>query len=178
MLPSSMLRPRDVFVALELLAASDPQRSYEQLERDIGLRASALHRSVQRLRDAGLVTPQRVVRSADLLDFLVYGVRYAFYVLPGPPTRGVPTARAAPPLVRHFTDTGEIPVWPDPTGATRGFAVKPLDPLVPRAARRNARVYELLALVDAIRLGRPRERNLAVEELRSRVPRASPERAA
>jgi DNA-binding transcriptional ArsR family regulator len=178
MVPYGMLRPRDVFVAFELLLAPDPQASFGQLERDIGLRASAIHRSVQRLRDAGLVTPKRVIRSADLFDFLVFGVRYAFYVLPGPPTRGMPTAHAAPPLVRHFTDTGDVPVWPDPDGTTRGFAVDPLDPLVPRAARRNAKIYELLALVDAIRLGRPRERNLAVEELRTRMRHVSPERAA
>jgi hypothetical protein len=35
----------------------------------------------------------------------------------------------------------------------------------PAAARNDARLYELLALVDAVRLGRPRERRVATDLL-------------
>ena len=47
-----------------------------------------------------------------------------------------------------------------------------MDPLffnVPYAARRDQQLYELLALVDALREGRARERNLAVTELGRRL---------
>jgi hypothetical protein len=40
---------------------------------------------------------------------------------------------------------------------------------VPAAARRNSALYDLLALVDALRIGRARERNLAEKELTVRL---------
>jgi hypothetical protein len=47
--------------------------------------------------------------------------------------------------------------------------LKPLHPAVPDAARRDNRLWELLALVDAIRIGNARERNLAGRELKKRL---------
>ena len=160
-----MLQSRDVFVALSLHVLADPAKSFERLESEVGLSASTLHRSVHRLRAAGLVTRERVVRRADLMDLIVYGVRYVYYVEPGALTRGLPTAHAAPPLNQTLTQSSTVPVWPDSHGVVRGFAVEPLDKAVPAAVRRNPKLYELLALVDAIRIGQPRERNLAVEHL-------------
>jgi hypothetical protein len=55
---------------------------------------------------------------------------------------------------------------------TRRGILRLLEPLyrsVPNAARADKQLYELLALVDAIRSGRARERELAVKELRSRL---------
>jgi hypothetical protein len=40
---------------------------------------------------------------------------------------------------------------------------------VPEAARQDERLWELLALVDAIRIGNARERSLAVRELKKRL---------
>jgi hypothetical protein len=40
---------------------------------------------------------------------------------------------------------------------------------VPQAALEDKRLYELLALVDALRDGRARERELAVKELTKRL---------
>ena len=45
----------------------------------------------------------------------------------------------------------------------------PLYKSVPQAARRDSRLYELLALVDAIRSGQGRARDLAVAELHARL---------
>ena len=58
-----------------------------------------------------------------------------------------------------------VPVWPDPHGSTKGVTVEPLYKTVTGAVRRDSRLYALLALTDAIRLGQPRERNLAAELL-------------
>lgn len=164
-----MLQSRDVFVALKLHLTPDPSISFERLGREIGLSASTLHRSVTRLMDAGLLTRQREVRRLDLRDLLLHGVRYVYYVKLGEPTRGVPTAFAASPLDEIVSAGGEIPVWPDPEGSARGYALEPLDERVPEAARRDSRLYELLALVDAIRIGRPREYALAAKELSLRL---------
>ena len=161
------------FVALK----PDPTLSFERLGGKIGLSASTLHRSVTRLIDAGLLTHQREVRRRDLRDLLLHGVRYVYYVKPGEPTRGVPTAFATSPLDKIVSAGDSIPVWPDPEGSARGYAVEPLDERVPEAARRDPGLYELLALVDAIRIGRPREHALAAQELSLRLtPTAGPER--
>jgi len=80
------------------------------------------------------------------------------------------TGYAAPPLSKHFTSAGEpSPVWPDAQGEVRGSAFSPLYGLAPRAARADPQLYELLVLIDAIRGGRTRERELAIAELRKRL---------
>ena len=45
----------------------------------------------------------------------------------------------------------------------------PLYPTVIQVIQSDASMYELLALVDAVRVGRARERNLAMELLRERL---------
>jgi hypothetical protein len=51
----------------------------------------------------------------------------------------------------------------------RGYSFTPLHKNVPQAALEDKRLYELLALVDALRDGRARERELAVKELTKRL---------
>jgi hypothetical protein len=59
-------------------------------------------------------------------------------------------------------------VWPHKDGTVRGVAFYPLYPTVPDAANNNPALYELLALVDAVRGGNMRERALAIVELDKR----------
>lgn len=54
-----------------------------------------------------------------------------------------------------------IPVWRDAASSHMGQAVQPLIDSVPAIAKRNSRMYELLALIDGIRIGGPRESALA-----------------
>lgn len=135
----------------------------------MGIGLGSAYRSARRATDAGLLTSERKANSSALLEFVIHGVRYAFYVKPGELTRGLPTAHAAPPLAQFITPNSDIPVWPDPEGSTRGFAVTPLHKGAPKAAKRDPELYELLALVDALRIGRARERKLAQDELTRRL---------
>ena len=81
--------------------------------------------------------------------------------------RGLPTSYAAEPLKRLIAAGDEpIPVWPHPEGKSRGIALAPLYKTVPIAAMRDPALYEKLALVDALRDGRTRERKLAEQELK------------
>jgi hypothetical protein len=61
------------------------------------------------------------------------------------------------------------PVWPFAEGPVRGCSFAPLHKNVPQAALEDSRLYELLALVDALRGGRARERDLAGRELKKRL---------
>lgn len=66
--------------------------------------------------------------------------------------------------------TSERPlIWPHPDGKSRGQSLTPLYRAAPYAALQDERLYELLALVDMLRIGRARERSLAKERLRYRL---------
>ena len=103
-------------------------------------------------------------------EFLIHGVKYAFPVQRGETTRGVPTAYAAPPLSGQIVANGDLPpIWPDPDGEVRGATLEPLHKAAPKAAQKDPVLHELLALVDALRDGRVRERQLAEKELSVRL---------
>jgi len=118
-------------------------------------------------RGRGVVfEPQR----SNLKEFLVHGVKYAFPVEHGGITRGIPTAEGVSPLREYFADqSAMLPVWPSADGSVRGSAFSPLYKNVPQAALRDPRLHELLALVDAIREGPAREREIAIRELTARI---------
>lgn len=133
-----------------------------QLEISVG----SAHNSLKRLKLAGLVAREWDVNKRALLEFVIHGCRYVYYVKPGATTRGVPTADAAPPLVSKVS-AAELPyVWPDPEGTVRGESIEPLHDSAPRVAPRHEGFYQLLALTDAVRVGRARIRSLAETELR------------
>jgi hypothetical protein len=106
-------------------------------------------------------------------EFLIHGVKYAFPVQRGEATRGMATAHAAPPLKAQIAEGDLPPVWPAAEGDVRGVTLEPLHRAVPKAARKDPALYELLALIDALRDGRVRERRLAEKELGARLRRPS-----
>jgi len=182
------LHPQDVVVALKLVANRDASRrwTYADLSKDLFMSASQVFRSVDRAEAARLLSaptiapppefgdePPRVwlwPNNNNLKEFLIHGVKYAFPVERGGPTRGIPTAEAAAPLDRHFPQDFPLPpVWPHAAGPLRGIAFSPLYKNVPQAALQDPKLYELLALVDAIREGRAREREIAIRELTARL---------
>ena len=136
--------------------------------------ASEFHAAVQRLGHSGLVEPkERRIRQGAVREFLIHGLRYVFPVVMGGLTRGIPTSFAAPPVAEFISfDKENIPVWPDALGEKLGYGVEPLHPSAPMAARQDARLYEILALIDALREGRTRERQIAEDELLKRIHRA------
>ena len=110
-----------------------------------------------------------VVNRHNLAEFTLHGARYAF-----PPERlpvgpGVPTSYAAPAFAGVFPEGHEPLVWPDSRGTARGEGIAPLHPGVPRAALADPALYELLALFDALRAGRSRERGMAMKRLQALI---------
>ena len=72
-----------------------------------------------------------------------------------------------PSLQQMFADPPLV--WPHPEGEVRGESIEPLYPSAVDAARRDSRLYECLALVDALRIGRAREKKLAIDQLTKRL---------
>jgi len=165
-------RSLDVVVLLKLLLESG-RKSYAQLSKELGISASEIHAAVRRGIAAGLISAEsKLPLRQPLENYLLHGVRYAFPAKPGALARGMPTGYAAPPLAEHMQSDDLPPVWADPEGSVRGVAVEPLHPSVCAAAKADPALYELLALVDTLRVGRARERKLAESELKRRLQHA------
>ncbi len=163
------LKPQDIVVTLKLLVSG--KDSYSKLAGDLSMSPSEVHAAVKRAATAGLIDrSSKQVKRAALAEFLIHGLKYSFPPVFGSLTRGIPTSYAARPLVNMLSGTDDLPpVWPSPEGSVRGHELKPLYRTVPRAVQQDNKLYELLALVDAIRSGRARERALAERELKKRL---------
>ena len=167
-----MAKSQDVVVLLKWLCASG-QRNYADLARELGMSVGEVHGATKRAADARLFDlSTKRPRIHALKEYLLHGVKYAFPASRGTMTRGMPTSYAASTLKEHFVvnDAKDVPpVWPDPEGKVRGYALEPLFPSVPYAAKQDQQLYELMVLVDALREGQARERNFASEELGKRL---------
>ncbi|MFZ6642331.1 hypothetical protein ACO0LL_21590 [Undibacterium sp. TC4M20W] len=160
-----MLKPQDLFVTLKIAVNSDWQYTYAELAGELVMSASEVHAAVGRAEMSRLLNRSdgmiNVVKSA-LHEFLVHGVKYIFPPMIGGLTRGMPTTIFAPALKKYFMESDELPsVWPDPEGEVRGFSLQPLYHSVPMACRLDKKLYDLLTLVDALRSGAAREREIA-----------------
>ncbi|MCG6537259.1 MAG: hypothetical protein L7F78_21760 [Syntrophales bacterium LBB04] len=166
-----ILKPQDIFILLKLITLGETPWSYSSLASDLFMSTSEVHAGLRRGFAARLMDSQggRPLKKA-LEEFLIHGVKYAFSPDRGGLTRGLPTAYAAAPLNEMISQPKEPPpVWPDPEGSTRGYEFSPLYRSVPKAALKDKKIYELLAIVDALRDGRAREKEIAVKELRTRL---------
>ncbi len=88
------------------------------------------------------------------------------------PARGVPTAYSGPALANEFV-SGDTIVWADAKGNAFGQSMVPLYENAAKLAKLCPSVYELLTLVDAIRIGRIRERATALEKIKERLALAA-----
>lgn len=165
------LKPQDVLIALDLARSRGTPLTYAKRANRLKMSASEVHAGVQRLQDSRLLDPQtKTVCRKPFYDFLVYGVPYAFAASLKEPTRGIPTAWAAPVFKNQIVWNEQLPpVWPDPDGKVMGQSVAPFYRSVPKAVVQDPELYELLALADALRIGRARERKIASEELDQRL---------
>jgi hypothetical protein len=168
-----VLKPQDLAVALKLVTLQGQQPSYSVLAKQLRLSQFEAHAAVQRLLAARLaVERDGAVRPsmAALRTFVISGAPYAYPPVRGESTIGFPTAHAVAPMKgRVHVSDGPIPVWPHPDGSVRGEALLPLYEKLPLAAEADSKLYELLALFDALRVGQARERELARKLLEERL---------
>ncbi len=161
------LRPSDVVVACQL--GLTPSAQFNALAESTGLSVGECHNAVRRLRYSRLILPDERRPSIELLHgFLVEGAPFAFPAMFGAATIGVPTAHSSPAF-HGLVESPEKFVWPDADGTGRGQSIVPLFPAAPKLATRNAALYELLTIVDAVRAGSTRTRKLAADLLATRL---------
>jgi hypothetical protein len=167
------LKSQDIVIILKLVTLGERRWSYPSLADDLSLSPSGVHAGVKRAVESKLLEPKRKrPRIKSVEEFLVHGIKYVFPPRRGSLTRGMPTSYAAPPLKSEIVQSSEYPpVWPYAQGKIRGYEFSPLYETVPMAAEKDFRLYEILALVDAIRGGRARETSIAIEALKERLAR-------
>ncbi len=164
------MNPQDVVILLKIASYGPNPWNQVKLAEKLHLSQPEISNSLSRSRYAGLLDDSgKKVRKEALLEFLQYGIAYAFPAKPGPIVRGVPTAHSGPPLNTLIEPSGDEYVWPSATGQLRGQAISPLYKNVVKAVKGDYELYELLSLVDAIRVGKAREKQLAIRELRERL---------
>jgi len=145
--------------------------TYATLSKRIGISASECNEAVKRGLMCGLLRKPRsglhpVPATKALIEFLLYGLKYVFPAEEGTLARGIPTGFAAPVLSKKLFSAGEhIHVWPDAKGNASGLTLQPIHKSVSFAVRYDPILYELMALVDAVRFGKLREVKMAADEL-------------
>ena len=160
------MRPQDVVILLKRITSQGCVQTNKELALSVGISQSEVSVAIERCRIARLVSNDKSkVNVLALKDFLVSGLQYVFPAQPGPIVRGMNTAVSAPPISEHIANMGETYVWPDKNGSSRGQSIVPLYRSVPLAALNDAELYHLLVIADTLRMGRVRERNIAILEL-------------
>lgn len=166
-----MLRPLDIVILLKIHCKKEQPWSQMSLAKELHISSRSVNEGLKRAAESRLYDPiNKKVWPRAMEDLLIHGVKHFIPPHQGAMAKGVPTAWAALPLSAQIISSGSFtPVWPSDEGDVLGVSFEPLHPAVPRAASEDSQLYELLALVDAVRGGRARERNIASEEISRRL---------
>ncbi len=161
------LRPNDLVVACQLALTPDAQ--FTAVARSTGSSIGECHNAVRRLGISRLILTDERRPAGELFhQFLLHGAPFAFPAVIGAEIVGVPTAHSAPPFQGIVgSDTGFV--WAHADGTLRGQSIIPLFPGAPLLAVNNPPLYELLALIDALRVGGARVRTIADGLLEDRI---------
>lgn len=163
------MRPHDIAILLKIASKGIEKWYMKDLAEELRISPSEISESIHRSVIAGLISDdKKTLRKLALIDFLKSGIKYVFPQAPGAITRGMGTAISAPPLKDEFFSEEQF-VWPFGKGNLRGQAVEPLHPQIPEACIKDPKFYELMALTDALRIGKAREQNLALEFLKENI---------
>ncbi len=160
------LRPSDIVIACQLTLS--PLAQFASLATSTGISAGECHNAVRRLRQARLILADERRPATEVLRlFLEQGAPFAFPAVVGPPAVGIATGHVSEPF-RGAIHASDGFVWPHADGTARGQSLTPLFPGATGLPDRNAPLYELLTIIDALRTGTTRVRKIAAELLAMR----------
>lgn len=167
------MRPQDIVVLIKIIAYQNNDWRNIDLANDIKISPSEVSEALNRCKIAGLIdAKKRKVNINSFIEFLIYGLRYVFPTQPGAIIKGIPTAHSASPIKEHISSSSDIYIWPSAKGTHRGQAIEPLFKSIPQIVLKDKLFYELLVIVDTIRVGKVREINIAKDELEKRLRHA------
>jgi hypothetical protein len=166
------LKPQDILILLKICTLEGQDWFQHTLSEDLGISQSEISECLSRSKYSGLIDASgKKVNVLAFLDFIQFGIKYVFPQQPGAIVRGIATAHSAPPLDKEIISDQNY-VWPYARGTVRGQAIQPLYKTIPKAILNDKKLHEVLALVDAIRVGKVREQQLAISLLKERLHNA------
>jgi hypothetical protein len=161
------LRPSDVVVACQLTIS--PLAQFSSLATETGISSGECHNAVRRLRQARLIFADERRPAIEVLQhFLIHGAPFAFPPVVGPVAIGMATGHSSMAF-RGTIDSPDGFVWPHADGTARGQSLIPLFSGATGLPDRNAPLYEILTIIDALRTGTTRVRKVAAELLATRL---------
>jgi len=159
------MRPQDIVVLLKIISLEDTWMN-KDLSASLFISPSEISESLNRSMIARLISPdKRKVFKTALLKFIENGLSFVFPAEPGAIMRGIPTAHSAP-ILKGYILSEETYVWPSPNGAAKGQVIIPLYPNQVQAVMQDEKLYNMLALIDSIRVGKVREVEKALDLLK------------
>lgn len=161
------MKPQDIIILIKLNIWKQGRWKIVSLANSVLLSQAETHAGVKRLIKSSLFDPVlEKVKKTEMEEFIIHGLSYCFPADFGPISRGIATAHSAFPLNKMIISSGsDSYVWPHAEGKIRGISIKPLYKTAPDAALLDSKLYEYLALIDALRIGKVREKEIAKSEL-------------
>jgi DNA-binding Lrp family transcriptional regulator len=155
---------------LKILSLGESSWTQLQLAEGLKISPAEISNALDRCIEAGFINPSKDrVNKLALREFLIHGLKYTFPPKIGAKARGIATAHSASPIKEHIHEGEDNFVWPYYKGTKRGLQIEPLYKTVPEVASGNPAMYELLVIVDTLRVGRVREVEVAIVELDKRL---------
>jgi hypothetical protein len=160
------LKPQDTLLVLKYwsLRQAGQERSVRGISETVGISSGEVSKGTRRLLASRLVVERSgavFVEAGALLEWLCYGVRYAYPQESVGYGRGMATSWNCPVLPSEVVPPDPPFVWPVPGGGVDGTLIKPIHDSVPFAASHDELLYRALSLLEAIRGGKPRELAIA-----------------
>lgn len=167
------MRPQDIVVLIKIIALGNKEWRNIDIANAILLSPSEVSEALNRCKIAGLIdSKKKKVNINSFIEFLVFGLKYIFPIEPGAVVKGIPTAHSASPIKEQISSGKDVYVWPYAKGSHRGQAIEPLYKTLPKVVEGDKAFYELLTIIDTIRVGRVRETKIAIDELKIRLKHA------
>jgi hypothetical protein len=166
-----MIKGQDILVLLKLFLLGKQKLSMAKISVSLGISSSEVCEGMKRLVISGLLDNElKVPIKSAMEEFLIHGFKYFFPAKLGSIDRGIPTAVSAFPFNNKIISSGsENYVWAYHNGNSKGIVIEPLYNSVPEAIMNDNKLYELLIILDVLRLGKIREQEIAKEELVKRI---------
>ena len=166
---SSSIKSQDILILLYLLTL---RKKWIQIEvaKALLISPAEVSNAMNRCVIAGFINADKNrINKLAIREFLISGLKYTFPAEISAKVRGIATAHSASPIKESIAEGSDIYVWSYYLGTRRGYGVSPLYKTVPKIIGNNTELYELLVIVDTLRIGKAREIEIAINELNKRL---------
>ena len=159
--------PQDIVILLKMTTNSKTTWYSTDLSQALKISVPEISKSLERCRKAKLLDKSnQKVNITALQNYLIHTIKFAYPIQPGEFSMGIPTAFSATPIKEQFYKGAKEFVWASHRGSLKGQTVEPLYKTVPEIAKNEPELYELLVIVDTLRIGKEGEIEIAGKQLK------------